>query len=159
MFSESSLSIRIQYISQNSLLTFLNYLFTKHFRIFFPLKPKRKWSNFKINLERCLFKKKSLEESNPNKPTSETLVTASKKNIWLRKWLAIKNCFLEWSQKVQCECFPRIFEKGTNNLNRLIWTFLFLIFSTLTCYLLSQNVLDYLRQEREFLFWFFLGIL
>ena len=33
--------------------------------------------------------------------------------------------------------------------NKLIWTLLFFIFSGLTCYLLTRDVLDYFRQEQK----------
>ena len=62
-----------------------------------------------------------------------------------KKLPKIKKTFFEWSQDVNCECFPKIFEEGSTIVNKLIWTFLFLIFSGLTCYLLAQNLLEYFR--------------
>ena len=62
------------------------------------------------------------------------------------KWQAIKEMFLELSQEVYCECFPKIFEESSHIVNKLIWTFLFVIFTALTCYFLTQNVLGYFRQ-------------
>ena len=69
----------------------------------------------------------------------------SNKSSFLKKWNTIKKSFLELSQEVNCECFPKIFEEGSHIINKLIWAFLFVIFTALTCWLCMQNVLDYLR--------------
>jgi len=71
-------------------------------------------------------------------------------NSMRKKWPAIKEKFLELSQEVNCECFPKIFENESTFFSKLIWAFLFLLFSTFTCYLMSLNVFDYLRQDFRF---------
>ena len=58
---------------------------------------------------------------------------------------AIKEKFLELAKEIQCECFPKIFEDNSHFVNKLIWAFLFVGFSGLTCFLLTQNVLDFVR--------------
>jgi len=72
-------------------------------------------------------------------------VNSSKKSFLKNKFQAAKQKFLELSQEAYCECFPKIFEDGSNIFKRLIWAFLFLFFSALTCYLMAQNIFDYLR--------------
>jgi len=64
-----------------------------------------------------------------------------------KKWTEIKEKFVELSREVYCECYPKIFEEGSHLVNKLMYTFFFLSFTGLTCYLVTQNVLDYLRQE------------
>jgi hypothetical protein len=59
----------------------------------------------------------------------------------------IKKKFLDLANQVNCECFPKIFHDGSHILMKLIWAFLFVVFSGLTGYLLRQNVIDYLRHE------------
>ena len=66
-----------------------------------------------------------------------------------KKWPLIREKLLELSQEVNCECFPKIFEKELAFSNKLIWASLFSIFSALTCFLLAQNVLDFFRQVIE----------
>ena len=61
------------------------------------------------------------------------------------KCYGIKEKFLELAKEIQCECFPKIFKDDSFLINKLLWAFLFVGFSVLTCYLLTQNVLDYLR--------------
>ena len=57
----------------------------------------------------------------------------------------IKEKFIELARNFNCECFPKIFKNGSHIVNRLIWTFLFGLFSVLTLFLLIQNILDYFR--------------
>ena len=58
---------------------------------------------------------------------------------------AMEEEFLELARNIRCECFPKIFKKGSNLANKLMWSFLFVTFTLLTLYLLKQNVLDYFR--------------
>ena len=64
------------------------------------------------------------------------------------KLTVIKEIFHELAKEIQCECFPKIFKDNTHLVNKLIWTLLFFIFSGLTCYLLTRDVLDYFRQKK-----------
>jgi hypothetical protein len=59
----------------------------------------------------------------------------------------VKETFLEMAIEVQCDGFPKIFKDNSHFVSKLIWAFLCLIFTGLTCYLLTRNVLDFFRQE------------
>jgi len=86
-------------------------------------------------------------EITPLSSSSSSITKIEAKYVYLReKWRATKEKFLELSQEVQCEGYPKIFADGSHIVNRLIWTFLFVVLTGITCYLLTQNVLDYLRQ-------------
>jgi len=62
-----------------------------------------------------------------------------------KKFRAAKEKLLNLSQEVYCEGLPKIFENGSNIVNRLVFVFLFLFFSALTCFLMTQNVSDFFR--------------
>lgn len=63
-----------------------------------------------------------------------------------KKWNAVKEMFLELSQEVTCKCFPKIFEQGSHMVKRLIWALLFIVFTALTFYILTQSIFNYFRQ-------------
>ena len=80
----------------------------------------------------------SLDKTLPVKPKDESL--------FQKKWKIAKQRFLELSQDVQCECFPRIFEDA-HYVKKFIWAILFLVFSALTIYLLTQNIISYYKYK------------
>ena len=55
----------------------------------------------------------------------------------------IKEIFFEWSQSVTYHCFPKIFKKQNSSASTLSWAFIFIIFSSLTCFILIKNILAY----------------
>jgi hypothetical protein len=57
----------------------------------------------------------------------------------------LNNIFLEWSQSVTYHCFPKIFKEKTRFCMRFIWALIFLIFSSLTCYILVNNIISYYK--------------
>ncbi len=62
-----------------------------------------------------------------------------------RRLIAMEEEFLELARNIKCECFPKMFKKGSNLINKLMWSFLFVTFSLLTLYMLKQNVFDYFK--------------
>ena len=64
-----------------------------------------------------------------------------------RKFATLKAKFLELANEVNCECFPKMFHESSTFAMKLIWTFLFVFFAGMTCVILRENVLDYLRQD------------
>jgi hypothetical protein len=62
-----------------------------------------------------------------------------------KKLSKLKNLILEWSQSVTYHCFPKIFKEKTRFCMRFIWALIFLIFSSLTCYILVNNITSYYK--------------
>jgi hypothetical protein len=60
-----------------------------------------------------------------------------------KKLSKIKFLILEWSQSVTYHCFPKIFKEKTRSCMRFIWAFIFLVFSSFTCYILVNNIISY----------------
>ena len=75
--------------------------------------------------------------------------TIKNESVLKKKWHVIKERFILLAQEVQCECFPKIFEEG-HLAQKLIWTVFFLVFTGLTIYLITSNVLGYFRQNDFF---------
>jgi len=62
------------------------------------------------------------------------------------KFDQIKDEFIEWSLLTKFDCFSKIFQTK-NFLLKFLWLSLFLIFTSLTAYFLSKNLLDYLNYD------------
>jgi hypothetical protein len=67
------------------------------------------------------------------------------KNENKTKLAKLHNVFLEWSQSVTYHCFPKIFKEKTRFCMRFIWALIFLILSSLTCYILVNNIISYYK--------------
>jgi hypothetical protein len=59
----------------------------------------------------------------------------------------LKKKLIELAKEVNCECLPKIFQEGSHHVMKLIWTFLFLVFSGFTLFALTENLNDYFRHD------------
>jgi uncharacterized membrane protein YbhN (UPF0104 family) len=88
-----------------------------------------------------------------SKESEETCETMSKSNFTVEikaiktKIKSLGNLFLEWSQSVTFHCLPRIFKEKTSFLMRFVWSLIFLMFASFTCYILVSLFINYFQYE------------
>jgi hypothetical protein len=89
-----------------------------------------------------------MDKENKNDPTlalsdskGETMIKIKHRE----KLSKIKFLIFEWFQSVTYHCFPKIFKEKTRFCMRFIWALIFLIFSSLTCYILVNNIISYYK--------------
>ena len=67
------------------------------------------------------------------------------KNTSTRTSQTIQRKFVQWSQSVTCQCYPKIFKPETKFFGRLIWTLVFASFSGMTSLILVNNIIAYFQ--------------
>jgi hypothetical protein len=60
---------------------------------------------------------------------------------------SVKHTFLEWSEKVDINCYTKMFEYKGNHYVQCIWFVILLLSTGATFFLIAKNITDYLTYE------------
>jgi hypothetical protein len=108
--------------------------------------PETKILSRKIRLEQMIINEKRLQVS-PS-PSSTNMATSGehKQMSNRQKWNELKESFIEWSLLTKFDCYSKIFEYK-RLCSRLFWFVLFMACICVTAWLITKNIVDYMKYE------------
>jgi hypothetical protein len=102
----------------------------------------------KIRLEQMLINEKRHPQVSPSPyPTNIANNGEHKPTMSTRqKWYELKESFIEWSLLTKFDCYSKIFEYKRLG-SRLFWCVLFVACICVTAWLVTKNIVDYMKYE------------